>query len=347
MARTFRPPIRVEVKAKSESLPVNKWVLLPTPKRPAPNMDWGSAVFAPDLDVILRFSGGHSAYSGTAPQVYDVKTDRYSIPFAPEYPIDWSFSNDQVPGEWSFKGNPWMTGHTYKSTGYEPRLKSMVFAPHNYTYFFDPKTGRWNRNAEVSPFRPSFYTVTLVTTPEGLVAWAYPRNGPDSLWRMNTEEKTWQALPVKGKLFGPLVDNSGVAYDSKRKRLLFFIRHEKAGVTMAQYDFASGEVTTVTSAGAELVEEDNRDRANFREATYLPDDDLVMIGATGLVYDCAKNAWFKKVLASDKPPLTAEGSYNIGVMYDPNRKLVWGVNTNSQVFVLKFERKSAELEELK
>ena len=75
-----------KVDADLEELPANRWVLRPTPKLPRPNMDWGSAVFAPELDQILRFSGGHSAYSGTAPQVYDVKTDRYSIPFAPEYP---------------------------------------------------------------------------------------------------------------------------------------------------------------------------------------------------------------------------------------------------------------------
>ena len=43
-------------------------------------------MFDPAHDLILRFSGGHSAYSGTAPVVYDVKTDRYSLPFAPEYP---------------------------------------------------------------------------------------------------------------------------------------------------------------------------------------------------------------------------------------------------------------------
>ena len=91
-------------------------------------MDWGSAVFAPELDQILRFSGGHSAYSGTAPQVYDVKTDRYSLPFAPEMPLEFVYSNDQVHGEWSFGGNPWMTGHTYKSTGYDSRLRCLVFA---------------------------------------------------------------------------------------------------------------------------------------------------------------------------------------------------------------------------
>ena len=34
-----------KVKADLENLPANKWCLRPTPKRPAPNMDWGTAVF--------------------------------------------------------------------------------------------------------------------------------------------------------------------------------------------------------------------------------------------------------------------------------------------------------------
>lgn len=330
-----------KVKAELESLPANQWVLRPTPKRPAPNMDWGSAVFAPDLDLILRFSGGHSAYSGTAPQVYDVKTDRYSIPFAPEFPIDWCFSNDQVPGEWSFKGNPWMTGHTYKSTGYDPASKCLIFAPHNYTFFFDPKAGKWSRNTQVSPFRPSFYTVTLVNTPGGPVAWAYARNGDVGLWRLSHKDRTWKPLPVEGKLFGPLVDNAGVAYDSRRGRLLFFLRDDKAGCRMAQCSLVSGKVSALKATGADML------KANFREAVYLPKNDLAMIGATGLLYDCGKNTWFKADIPSDRPPITKEGSYNIGVMYDANRNLIWAVNTNSQVFVLKFDPREANLEAVK
>ena len=109
--------------AELKDLPANRWVIRPTPKLPRPNMDWGSAAFDPTNDLIVRFSGGHSAYSGTAPQVYDVKTDRYSIPFAPELPLEYAYGNDQVGGEWSFGGNPWMTGHTYKSTGFDANLK--------------------------------------------------------------------------------------------------------------------------------------------------------------------------------------------------------------------------------
>jgi Galactose oxidase, central domain len=72
-----RPAPDVKVVAERlEKLPVNEWVLLPTPNAPKMNMDWGSAVFDASNDKIVRFSGGHSAYSGTAPIIYDIKTDR-------------------------------------------------------------------------------------------------------------------------------------------------------------------------------------------------------------------------------------------------------------------------------
>lgn len=340
-------PDPVQVKTDLDNLPANRWHLRPTPKRPSPNMDWGTAVFASDHDKILRFSGGHSAYSGTAPQVYDVKTDRYSIPFAPEFPIDWCYTNDQVPGEWSFKGNPWMTGHTYKSTGYDPNLKCMIFAPHKYTYFFDPVAGKWSRNEQTSPFRPSFYTTNVVTTPAGAVVWASSHSGQVGLWRLNAADRTWQPLPLKGKLFAPVVDNAGFAYDAKRDRLVFFVRDDKTGCKMATYSFATGAAETLSAEGDGAVAGTDRVKANFREAIYLPKDDLIMIGATGFVYDCAKNAWFQTTLPSDAPPITKEGSYNIGVMYDPLRNLIWGVNTHSQVFVLKFDAKTARLEAVK
>src|SRR5690606_3296604 len=86
-------PDAKQVAKELAELPANEWVLRPTPKLPRPNMDWGSAVFIPELDKIVRFSGGHSAYSGTAPIVYDVKTDRYSLPFAPELPLEFVYSN--------------------------------------------------------------------------------------------------------------------------------------------------------------------------------------------------------------------------------------------------------------
>ncbi len=262
-----------KVEAELKDLPANQWVKRPTPRLPQPNMDWGSAVFAPELDLIVRFSGGHSAYSGTAPQVYDVKTDRYTIPFAPEYPIEYVYSNDQVRGEWSFQGNPWMTGHTYKATGYDPHLKCLVFAAHEYSYFFDPRVGKWSRNSERNPFRPNMYVVTLCPTPQGAVAWADQRQGAAGLWRLDAGSRTWKALPLKGTLPAKGPDLHGLAYDSRRDRLLFFSNADKNRGDVAAYDFKSGAAKWLNAAGKEQA------AVPSRETIYLPELDAVLVGA--------------------------------------------------------------------
>jgi hypothetical protein len=342
-----------KVAAELKDLPANRWVQRPTPRLPAPNMDWGSAVFAPELDVIVRFSGGHSAYSGTAPQVYDVKTDRYSIPFVPEYPIEYVYSNDQVRGEWSFQGNPWMTGHTYKATGYDPHLKCLVFAAHEYNYFFDPRAGKWSRSSDRNPYQPNMYIVTLCPTPAGVVAWADRRDGAAGLWRLDAESRTWKALPLTGALPAKGPDQHGLAYDSRRDRLLFFSNADKGKGDVAAYDFKSGAAKWLDAAG--------KDRAAVpsRETIYLPEFDAVLIGARVTVdgqqlwalYDCGKNAWFGVELPGADPIGKGTGSSafnnSMGLMYDPNRKLVWAVGQNSHVHVLRLAAGSLKLQELR
>lgn len=326
----------VKVAAELKELPPNRWVLRPTPKLVRPNLDWGSAVFAPDHDQILRFSGGHSAYSGTAPHVYDVKTDRYALPFAPEYPIEYVYSNDQVNGEWSFKGNPWMTGHTYKSTGYDPHLKAMIFAPHSYTYYFDPQKGKWARFQGQNPWRPNFYVVTVCATPAGAVAWADRREGGgDGLWRLDAASQTWKALPLKGPLPGKSADQHGLAYDSKRDRLLFFSDIGTHKGDVAAYDFSKGTARWLNPAG--------KDRAlvHCRETVYIPEADLVLIGGKvqgdWLAYDCGKNAWLGVELTGSDPISRGNFNNSMGLMYDPNRKLIWAVGQNSHVHVLRLD----------
>lgn len=339
-----------KVVAELKDLPANRWVVRPTPKLPRPNMDWGSAVFAPELDLIMRFSGGHSAYSGTAPQVYDVKTDRYTIPFTPEYPLEYVYSNDQVSGEWSFKNNPWMTGHTYKSTGYDRNLKCLVFAPHNYTYFFDPKTGAWSRSEQVNPYRASFYIVTVCSTPQGAVVWADPRDkNVTSLWRLDAQTRAWKPLPLTGSLPGKSPDHHCMTYDSKRDRLLFFSDLGPEKGDMAAYDMKTGQAKWLNAAGKEQA------AVPSRETIYLPEHDMVLIAAhvpgpngemLWPVYDCAKNAWFGAQLTGADPVGKGRFNNSLGLMHDPNRGLIWAVGQNSHVHVMRFEPKTAAMKGL-
>lgn len=339
-----------EVVKRLASLPFNQFVRHPTPKLPRPNMDWGSAILAPELDRIVRFSGGHSAYSGTAPQIYDIKTDRYSLPFAPEYPLEYVYSNDQVRGEWSFRGNPWMTGHTYKSTGYDPHLRSLVFAPHEYTYFFDPLRGNWSRGPEKNPYRADFYNVTVCTTDQGAVVWGDRREGGDGLWRLDATTRTWRALPLTGdKLPQKSPDQHGLAFDSGRNRLLFFSNADKRKGNVLEYDLKSGQAQWLDVGGSSHA------NVPSRETVYLPESDLVLLAARTklgerslwLAYDCQKNVWVSLELTGDDPigKGTAGGSFHnsVGMMYDPRRALVWFVDQNSHVFSLKLDLKTAVL----
>jgi hypothetical protein len=348
--RQAPPGDRAATAAELAALPANTWTLRTPPRRPGFNVDWGSAVFAPDLDLILRFSGGHCAYSGTAPQVYDVKTDRWSLPFAPEMPLEFCSSNELVPGEWSFSGSPWMTGHTYKSTGYEPLSKTLVFAGHGFTYFFDPAAGRWSRAAERSPFRDNMYVTTLCTTPRGVVAWAEHGSYATSLFRLDANTRTWSKLPLQGELPRASADEHGMVYDAKRQRLLLFSGADRNKGDVMAYDMQTGAAAWLGAAGKAAA------GLRAREAVYLPEHDAVLIGnrlpaAGGAtrwpLYDCRQNGWFGVPL-DGVSPLAKDGSMvSLGLMYDPNRKLVWAVDQVNRVFVLKLDLKDTPLMKLK
>jgi hypothetical protein len=332
-----------KVDADLKALPVNEWTVRLTPKKPGMNMDWGSAVFAPEHDMILRFSGGHSAYSGTAPQVYNVKTDRYTIPFVPEYPLEYVYSNDQVRGEWSFKKNPWMTGHTYKSTGYDPNLKALVFAPHEYTYFFDPKTSEWTRSPDRNPYQANFYVVTVCATPKGAVVWAnHRKGGAAGLWRLDAKSRTWTPLPLKGDMPATSADHHGMAYDSKRDRLLLFSDIGKHKGDVLEYDFKSGATRWLGAAGSDKA------LSPSRETAYVPEADAVLIGAHAkdstlwLLYDCSMNAWKGIELKGADPVGKKAFNNSMGLMYDPNRRLVWAVGQYSNVHVVRLDAKDAK-----
>ncbi len=341
-AEDVPPADPAKVEAELKDLPANEWRIRPTPKRPLMNMDWGSAVFAPELDLLVRFSGGHSAYSGTAPIVYDVKTDRYSIPFAPEYPLEYVYSNDQVRGEWSFKQNPWMTGHTYKSTGYDPNHRAFVFAPHDYTYFFDPKKSQWSRGPERNPYQANFYVVTVCATPKGAVVWANQRQGgAPGLWRLDAA-RVWQPLPLKGEMPQTSADHHGMAYDSRRDRLLLFSDLGKNKGDVLEYDFKTGATRWLNALGKDQA------LSASRETIYLPEQDAVLIGAHNpggslwLMYDCAANAWVGLDLKGADPIGKKAFNNSMGLTYDPHRRLVFAVGQYSHVHVLRLDAKTAQ-----
>ena len=85
----------------------------------------------------------------------------------------------------------------------------------------------------------------------------------------------------------------------------------------------------------------------------LPEADAVLLGARvavedklhWLIYDCADNAWRGIELPGDDPigKGTAGRTFNnsMGLMYDPNRKLIWAVGQYSHVHVLRLDNSAS------
>jgi hypothetical protein len=243
-----------------------------------------------------------------------------------------------------------MTGHTYKATGYNPNMKALVFVPHQHSYFFDPKAGKWSRSPERNPYRPNFYVNTVCATPEGAIVWADLRQKDGAgLWRLDAASRRWKALPLKGNLPPKSPDHHGLAYDSKRNRLLFFSDLGKTRSDVMAYDFRSGAAKWLDAAGK------GQAAVRSRETVYLPEADAVLVGghveagAKSLwpLYDCSKNAWFGVEFAGTDPVGKRAFNNSMGLMYDPGRKLIWAVGQNGHLFVLRFNRSQAKLHPLR
>jgi hypothetical protein len=342
-----------KTEAELAALAPNTWTLRPQPNRPNIEANEGSAILAPELDLIVNWQGGHCCYGGTAPQVYDLKTDRWSMPFAPEMYLEFCASNGGIMDGWSFTGSPWMPGHPYKSTGYEPESKTMIYCGTEHTFFFDPVKSKWTRAAKPSPFKAYQHVTAFVATPKGVIAWVgFPGVEP-SLQLLDAKSREWGKLPLVGKLPGASFHDHSMVYDPKRDRVLLFAAGNKGDV-MA-YDLTTGATKWLGAAGKDKLAAAVQGPM-FQETPYLADCDMVMAGCFRVpgeggkpltpLYDCEKNAWFGAELGGTDPVGKSTNSHFGSAMYDPKRKLVWAVNNACQIFVLKFDPKTAKLQKL-
>ncbi len=333
--------------------PANTWVAMKPPHLPAMNRDWGTAVLDPDRDLILRWSGGHSAHGGTDVLHYHITTNRWELPIPVELPLGQTYSNTEYPEGVNFNRRPWVTGHTYQSYGYDPNLKKMLFTGRRADcHVYDPDLGDWSGRfpkPKGMTYGDCFYTLTLTPTPQGLICWT----NTGALYRFEGNE--WVEKPLQGKLPGSVVDNSTLAYDSKRERLLFWRKPygDKAG-----YD---GKIQTVdlrTWTTGVLEPAGNGAPVPYLcQIRYDVENDLFLVGGTvapgddGVrrtpAYDPVENRWVSLKITGDDPSGPKGRNVSLGLMYDARRKLFWAVDTNSKVFVLRLDSKSADLQLMK
>ncbi len=340
-----------------DTIPANRWVERKPPHKPEMVRTWGHAVLDPDHDMVLVFSGGHSAHCGSDVLHYHLSTNRWELPFPVEFPLGQTYSNTSYPEGFNLNRRPWVTGHTYQSYNYDPGSKRMYLnARVHDTYVYDPAVGDWTgRFSKPKPmvYNDCFYTLNTVATPHGLLCWT----GHGGVFKLEAARQEWQEVKRSGaRLAGAVVDSSTVVHDSKRDRLLFFRSdYGKKNEGEAHIlDLKSGEVTRKTPANAAALAA--LDLKGADRAVYVPEYDVVLFsallpGETGkprraLAYDCAADRWLSLDIgyAMEKAKRIAHPGgpgHSCGLLFDAKRKLIWGIDTHDcRVYTLRLELKT-------
>ena len=356
-------PNAEETEARLQNLPANTWVSLKPPYRPRQNRDWGKCIIDPDRDLILYWSGGHSAHGGSDVLHYHLSTNRWELPFPVEFPLGQTYSNTSYPGGYNLNRRPWVTGHTYNSYAYDVPSRKMVFVGQQSRYFvYDPDVADWvgfGKKPESMVYGGCFFTLTACSTPGGVMVWT----AHGAICGYDGVNDTWTELKLSGeKLPGATVDSSTIAYDSKRQRLLCV----RKPYGRARFN---GQVhaVSVESGAVQALEPVNKAAgvliSGLDRCSYDPENDLMLLATTlpskdtinrlMPAYDCANNRWVSLTVTGPitkrggKETATIPGGHSMGLVYDTKRSLYWAATTQCNVYAMKLDLPNANVTELK
>jgi hypothetical protein len=349
-----------------EKLPANTWALRDPktqPNKGGGGRDFSTAAYDPDGDQLLLWGGGHVAYDGNCVWHYSLKSNRFYAGLRPEWGLCYGISCEPGnPMAASYRNRANMTVHPYHSYAYDqPSGKLLICGQisgrpsvKDPLYFcYDPAATEWFPGPIVSPMGSAGGN-KLYSTSKGVIAWI-----GGAFWRPDVAGLKWEKLPHTGdKLELGGFESGGFAHDIKRDRLLLFSQHLQGKVVA--YDLKTGQASTLNPAGAGSAAflKGGDDGLPCRELVYVPDFDAVLIaarvpGAEGkrrwLVYDCQNNAWKAALLGGNDPIQENTGgaySWNLGLVYDARRKLIWATQNSNMIYALRLDPKTLAIEPL-
>ncbi|MBL8026829.1 MAG: T9SS type A sorting domain-containing protein, partial [Fibrobacteres bacterium] len=237
----------------------------------------------------------------------------------------------------NFNNRPFMTGHSYRNYCYSSVHKRMVkHHPTKYTYLYDPTKMDWDTAKVLNPVGDGggIYNACLTNTPHGAFGWIRTVQGCcNSFYAlyMLDETMTWKRLKVKGDTVIPeyYTEDGNAMYDSKRDRMLF-VSGTARGQVWA-YSFKDSTMTKLNPTG-----DWNSSTTMWREGVYLPAQDklLLMGNLTHRMYNCATNSW-ENLTVTKATGVGTTASVSSGYAYDPKRDLVWDIEINCEVYVMR------------
>ena len=322
---------RTKVAEWLAGLPANTWTRVPEAPRPAPQRDWGTAIFDPARDQWYHWTGGHMADPADQVSTYHPAVNRWSISYVPSY----------IGKGIGFAGRPDCMNHTYINYALDPVSKKLVSTSLGGTCVYDPDRREFEPRI-AQPFVQHPYYTKTVSTPRGVVCW----NRGKYLGLLDVSRRKWNPLPVKGKL--PRVvhgDENALCYDPKRNVLWMYAAdgYQKPTGKVWRYDMATGTVEEVAAANREAFGR----KVRLRETAYVPQLDMVVhngfVGDRQVAWQPARGRWV--LLDTKRDPKHAKdlkqlGGPSIGLMVDPKRKCLWAMGAGRRVFIMKLDVKS-------
>ncbi len=334
-------------------MPANQWTALKFPRcAPGAQNRWGTSAYDTDRHQFMLWGGGHATSHENDVDHFSLLGGFWTIGYHPDDAIEPTYASQPVP--LSFNDRMHVPMHAYNSYCYDPASKRMLYMDRAY----DPLVREWLSDGipglgPVTVGRGNWAEMTyhtfLEATPKGAVLW-----WDKGLFRYDAKANAWQKLPWTGATLGaPWCDGHAMVHDSKRDCL--WLTSDKQ---IVRYDLASGAGTKVEFKKPKALGE----FIFWRDAVHLPEADLILIMRlfqkpdgkfANVAWDPTdgKFYWLNLRFVENDKPVEFKGagfSWSSALAYDPELKLVALNNDSaSKVWVMKFDRAGAGLEEMK
>jgi galactose oxidase-like protein len=331
-----------------KNMPVNQWTALEFPRyAPGARNRWGTAAYDTDRHQFLFWGGGHSTSVENDVSHFSVRGGIWTVGYHPDDPIDVRYAT--MPNVMGYRNNVTVPMHAYKTYCYDPTAKRMFYLNRAY----DPARHTWNPVPFPGLQSSGCLKTFMAPTPKGAVT--YSSKG---LFRFDAKTRRWNKLPWKGPAFGAIwCDGHCLCYDSKRN-CLWLSNHK----FILKYDLATGTAEKIAVKKPKALGK----FILYREQVYLPDADLILLmrvfrkpdgKLANVAWSPAKNKFYWVDLAFVEKNKTIDlkakrpkvrFSWSDALRYDPKLKLVLLNNCSARrVWALKFDHKSAKMEEMK
>jgi hypothetical protein len=325
-------------------LPANQWTALKFPMyAPGAANRWGTTAYDSDRHQLLFWGGGHATSQEDDVAHFSLLGGFWTIGYHPDDPIEKVYASQPTP--LSFHDRVHVPIHAYKAYCYDPTARKLFYFDRAY----DPLVREWLPMSFPGLDSRGPMHSHLEATPQGAVAYS-----DKGLFRFDAQAGRWRKLPWNGPAFGGIYcDGHSLCYDSKRDCL--WLTNDKI---VMRYDLATGTATKVEAPKPKALGQ----FFFWSEEVYLPDADLILLmnlfkradgRMANVVWDPnnAKFYWADLQFVENGKPAefrTPPFSWSDALNYDPKLKLLVLNNSSARkVWLMKFDRKTAKLEEMK